>query len=168
MGNKKHPGETPQPWALISPNYWACLSLFWLSGGARRELRRAGINSVPWGDRDCSRAEGKCTPLARPLSAQPSEAERIPAEDLVSNSCSELEHHTSSKAEVMMDLSYWTSVEECYSLPLAVEGQMRACWVVCGLLKSSLHCVTGPCLLLGDAGVGGTCANRHGHGFHSN
>lgn len=61
---------------------------------------------------------------------------------LVSNSCSELEHNTSSKAEVMMDLSYWASVGECYSSPLAVERQIRACLVVCGLLKSSLCCVS--------------------------
>lgn len=150
----KHAGETPQCQALISPNYRACLSLFWPSGGARRECRRAGINSVPWGAEDYSQAESKCAPLACrcysfPLCSACRGSEYFSLRPLLLNSCSELEHNTSATAETTMGLNYWArdrtaNVEECCSSLLAVEGQIWADIVVCSLLEapnSSLHYV---------------------------
>lgn len=92
-------------------------------------------------------SSGTCVLLIPPV-LSPQRRGVFQLRTLVSNSCSELEHNTSSKAEVMMDLSYWTNVGECCSYSFAVEGQMRACLVVCGLLKSFLHCVSKVMMIL--------------------
>lgn len=79
MGNKKHPGETPQPWALISPNYWACLSLSGSQEGLGENTGEIELTIFPEGAGIVLKQ--KVNVLLIPPSAQPSEVGRIPARD---------------------------------------------------------------------------------------